>query len=92
MIMNNSQYLDYLYHMWLKDPQSVNPSWDEFFRTIYADELQQQPQPMVASPPPAPIRVESSSSTIPANLTGAMPLGSGGFAFHISCISGVTPR
>ena len=90
MIMNNGQYLDYLYHRWLKDPQSVDPSWDQFFRTLYADELQQQPQPMVASPSPAPIRVESSSPTIPMNLTGATPSDSGGLAFHISCISGVT--
>ena len=34
---NNSQYIDHIYNSWLKDPKSVEPSWDTYFKLLASD-------------------------------------------------------
>lgn len=89
--MTNSQYLDHMYQLWRKNPNSVSASWDSYFRLIYADNL---PESATSTPPgdstpsttstskgstlstaSAPIRIESSSNIIPSNLVGAQSSG-----------------
>lgn len=89
--MTNSQYLDHMYQLWRKNPNSVNPSWDSYFRSIYADNL---PKSATSTPPAdsnlsrtftskdstpstvsAPIRIESSSNIIPSILVGGQSSG-----------------
>ncbi|XP_043259042.1 2-oxoglutarate dehydrogenase, mitochondrial-like [Colletes gigas] len=61
---SNSQYLEYIYRQWLKDPTSVSPSWSLFFDFVYGDKPSVS---TIAKPPTA--RVESSPSVVPSNLT-----------------------
>ncbi|KAF3429484.1 hypothetical protein E2986_12928 [Frieseomelitta varia] len=89
--MTNSQYLDHMYQSWKKNPDSVNPSWNSYFRSIYADNL---PESATSSPPAdsnssrtftskdstpstvsASTRIESSSNIIPSNFVGAQSSG-----------------
>ncbi|XP_034184565.1 2-oxoglutarate dehydrogenase, mitochondrial isoform X3 [Osmia lignaria lignaria] len=62
----NSQYLDHMYHSWLKDPKSVSSSWDSFFRLIH-EEVR---PPKTMAPKETPTRIESPPSLAPANITG----------------------
>lgn len=35
--MTNSQYLEYMYKAWMKDPNSVSFSWDSYFKLIHSN-------------------------------------------------------
>ncbi|XP_019700925.1 2-oxoglutarate dehydrogenase, mitochondrial-like [Harpegnathos saltator] len=61
--MTNSQYLDYIYKAWLKDPRSVSFSWDSYFKLVHADNTKDLRQAKLGS-----IRVNLSSNPIPSNL------------------------
>nr|XP_003700147.1 PREDICTED: 2-oxoglutarate dehydrogenase, mitochondrial-like [Megachile rotundata] len=61
---SNSQYLEYLYKLWLQDPKSVNISWDSFFKLIHKDVAL-----TTTAVKTTPVRVESPSSLAPPHLT-----------------------
>ncbi|KYN32337.1 2-oxoglutarate dehydrogenase, mitochondrial [Trachymyrmex septentrionalis] len=63
--MMNNQYLDHIYKAWLKDPKSVNSSWDSYFKLIHAESPKDSP-----SSNPSSIRVSSSSKLRASNLKG----------------------
>lgn len=65
----NSQYLDQMYKSWLKDPKSVGPSWDSFFRLIQEEDSPPKTAAPKAAPNAAPARIESPPALVPANLT-----------------------
>lgn len=73
--MTNSQYLDHIYQSWKKDPKSVSPSWDSYFKLIYSDDLVPSNPSTNPSPEPMVVRVESSITMVPGNLSGLQPTG-----------------
>ncbi|CAK9833933.1 2-oxoglutarate dehydrogenase, mitochondrial [Anthophora retusa] len=68
--MSNSQYLDHMYQSWKKDPNSVNASWDEYFKLIDADT---EPTKSPVTSKQSSIRVESSPAIVPQHLTSSQP-------------------
>ncbi|XP_076282895.1 uncharacterized protein LOC143210182 [Lasioglossum baleicum] len=62
--MSNSQYLDYIYQLWLKDPASVSPSWEPFFRFVLQDSAT---SPKTSSS----WRVSSAPAVVPSSLVAA---------------------
>lgn len=65
----NSQYLDNLYTSWLKNPSSVDASWNGYFSW-----LQENDQPQETAKAQA-VRVESATPIVPANLKSSKPSG-----------------
>ncbi|XP_076657627.1 2-oxoglutarate dehydrogenase, mitochondrial [Halictus rubicundus] len=64
--MSNSQYLDYIYQLWRKNPESVSPSWEPFFRFVFED----GPVSPVKEKPSS-WRVSSTPPVVPSNLVAA---------------------
>lgn len=63
--MTSSQYLDYMYKAWLRDPQSVSSSWDSYFKLIHTG----NPSTKDSRARSSSARVSSSSSS-KLNLNG----------------------
>nr|XP_033338446.1 2-oxoglutarate dehydrogenase, mitochondrial-like [Megalopta genalis] len=71
LIMNNSQYLEHIHQLWQKNPTSVSPSWEPFFRFVYEN------NPNTPVDKQSSWRVSSTPAVAPSNL--AAPPSGGGF-------------
>lgn len=75
MFSPNDVYVEELYYQYLRDPNSVSPEWQEYFRTYAVDAPQQRngKQRSLATPPIAPISAGLAGEASPARAPQAIP-------------------
>lgn len=76
MFSPNDVYVEELYYQYLRDPNSVSPEWQEYFRTNAVDAPQQSngKQRIVATPAVPPVTSGRAADAAPARAPQALPV------------------